>query len=146
LITFVPNVKAVSDLVYLEEGEVTSYYYLDANKGDQIIWEFRTYNNPFIVYFRCHESPVILSHDKTTNFGVLRVLESSQFGFTFENIGDTGGGYLEFEIIVKNIFEIIDGYNLIIILGIISLILVISISRLKKMRIKNRVTKSAKSN
>ena len=135
-IFFIPNANCVSDTVYLEKWDVTDDYYLEASEGDLIAWQFTTYDNPFIVYFRAREWSRIISHDKTSNNGVLEVLESGTFRFIFENIGDTGGGYLEFEI---KILDIISGFNLILILGmisVISVISVISIIRLKKMRVK----------
>ena len=128
----IPDVKAISDTVYLEKWDVASGYTLDANKDDIIAWEFRTYDNPFIVYFRCQD-PKIISHDKTANKGRFRALVSMEFRFSFENIGDTGGGYLEFEI---KIMKIIDGYNVLILFGIISIISVVSIKRLTTFSLK----------
>ena len=130
----IPDVKVISDTVYLEKWDVASGYTLDANKDDIIAWEFRTYDNPFIVYFRCQD-PKIISHDKTVNKGKMRALVSIELRFSFENIGDTGGGYLEFEIkIIDGLKKIIDGYNVLILFGIISIISVVSIKRLTKRR------------
>jgi hypothetical protein len=135
LLTIIPNVKAISDTVYLEKWDVASGYRLNASKNDIINWEFRTYNNPFIVYFRCQD-PTIISHDKTENSGRLRALVSTEFRFSFENIGNTGGGWLEFEI---KIIPIIKGYNVLLLIGAISLVSIIFIKKLKvKARIKSR--------
>ncbi|NVM46697.1 MAG: hypothetical protein HWN79_17460 [Candidatus Lokiarchaeota archaeon] len=124
----IPYVNSIKDTVYLEKWDVASGYELDANEGELISLEFRTYNNPFIVYFRCSEWRVVISHDKTVNKGILEVLESNTFHFYFENIGDTGGGYLEFEI---KIIERIPAYNLLIILAIITFVSLISIRSIK---------------
>ena len=134
-ILLIPNVNCIKDTVYLDEQDVASGYEIEVNEGELISWELRTYDNPFIVYFRFDEWRLIISHDKTANRGIIEVLESNTYHFHFENIGDTGGGYLEFE--VKVIVRI-PGYYLLIILTIvsyISLISIISIKLKKKMRV-----------
>jgi len=129
-ILFIPNVNCISDTVYLDEQDRASGYSLEVNEGELILWEFRTYDNPFIVYFRCSEWRVVISHAQTANKGILEVLESNTYNFYFDNIGHTGGGYLEFEI---KIIIRVPGYNLFLILAIMSFISVISIISIKTM-------------
>ena len=128
----IPNANCVGDKVYLESGQVTDIYYFEASAGEIISWEFRTWTDPFIVYFICLEWSTVISWEETSNYGKILVRESGTFRFTFENFGDTGG-MLEFEIKIQ---VIISGYNLILILVVISVISVISIKTLKKLRVK----------
>lgn len=131
---FIPNVKSISDTVYLEYQGSTPVYSLEASEGNLILWEFRTYDNPFIVYFRCSEWRVVISHSKTANKGILEVLESNTFHFYFDNIGQhpTQDGYLEFEI---KVIKRIQGYNSLLIFITISFVSIISILTLKRIRI-----------
>lgn len=136
-IFFIPNVSCISDTVYLEYQDSTPVYSLEASEGNLILWEFRTYDNPFICELRCLEWAVFVSWDKTSDKGVLEVLESNTYRFRFDNIGQhpPQGGYLEFEI---KVIQRIPGYNFLIILSIISFISLISIASIKikkKMRV-----------
>lgn len=136
-IFFIPNVNCIKDTVYLEYQDSTPIYSLEASEGNLILWEFRTYDNPFICELRCLETPVFVSWDKTSDKGVLEVLESNTYRFRFDNIGQhpPQDGYLEFEI---KIIQRIPGYNFLIILSIISFISLISIASIKlkkKMRV-----------
>lgn len=70
-----------------------------------------------------------MSHGKTSDKGILEISEDGLLSFFFENVGDTGGGYLEFEIKIQ---VRISGYSLMFVLMIISLFSVISIKTLKK--------------
>ena len=128
-ILHIPNVDCISDTVYLEKWDVTEDYIFELNIGDLIVWEFRTYGNAFIAHLRAHESNVYMSHGKTSDKGILEISEDGVLCFFFENVGDTGGGYLEFEIKIQ---VRISGYSLMLILVIISLFSVISIKTLKK--------------
>jgi hypothetical protein len=128
-ILFIPNVDCISDTVYLEKWDVTEDCIFELNKGDLIIWEFRTYGNAFIAELRAHESNVFMSHGKTSDKGILEISEDGLLSFFFENVGDTGGGFLEFEIKIQ---VRISGYSLMFVLMIISLFSVISIKTLKK--------------
>ena len=133
----IPNVNCIKDTVYLEYQDSTPVYSLEASEGNLILWEFRTYDNPFICELRCLEWAVFVSWDKTSDKGVLEVLESNTYRFRFDNIGQhpPQDGYLEFEI---KVIQRIPGYNFLIILSIISFISLISIASIKikkKMRV-----------
>jgi len=130
---FIPNVKSISDTVYLEYQGSTPVYSLEASEGNLILWEFRTYDNPFICELRCLETPVFVSWDKTSDKGVLEVLESNTYHFRFDNIGQhpPQEGYLEFEI---KVIKRIQGYNSLLIFITISFVSIISILTLKKLR------------
>lgn len=130
---FIPAVKSISDTVYLEYQGSTPVYSLEASEGNLILWEFRTYDNPFIVYFRCSEWRVVISHSQTANKGVIEVLESNTYHFYFENIGQhpPQEGYLEFEI---KIIKRIHGYDSFFIFTVISFVSIISILTLKRLR------------
>lgn len=133
----IPNVNCIKDTVYLEYQDVTPVYSLEVSEGDLILWEFRTYDNPFICELRCLEWAVFVSWDKTSDKGILEVLESNTYRFRFDNIGQhpPQGGYLEFEI---KVIVRIPLYYLLIILAIVSFISLISIASIKlkkKMRV-----------
>jgi len=130
-ISFIPNVDCISDTVYLEKWDVTDDCIFELNKGDLIVWEFRTYDNSFIAELRARESNVFMSHGKTSDKGILEISEDCLLSFFFENVGDTGGGYLEFEIKIQ---VRISGYNLMLVFVIISLFSVISIVSIKTLK------------
>ena len=130
---FIPAVKSISDTVYLGYQGSTPVYSLEACEVNLILWEFWTFYNPFICELRCLETPVFVSWDKTSDKGVLEVLESNTYHFRFDNIGQhpPQEGYLEFEI---KVIKRIQGYNSLLIFITISFVSIISILTLKKLR------------
>ncbi len=134
-ILLIPNANSIKDRVYLEKWERASGYEIEVNEGELISWEFRTYNNSFTVYFRFREWTTIFSHDKTANRGIIEVFETNTYGFSFENIGHTGGGFLEFEV---KVIARIPGYYpsiTLMIVSFISFISILTIKLKKKLRI-----------
>lgn len=126
-----PNLDSIKDTVYLEYQDRASGYSIEANEGELISWEFRTYDNPFIVYFRFQEWSTVISWKYTSDNGIIEVLESGLYHFYFDNIGQNPpqDGYLEFE--VKVIVRI-PGYHPSIIFAIFAFTILLSIIFIKK--------------
>ena len=132
-----PNINSIKDTVYLEYQDRASGYSIEANEGELISWEFRTYNNPFIVYFKFQEWRIVISWKYSSDKGIIEVPESGVYHFYFDNIGQNPpqDGYLEFEV---NVIVRIPGYHPSIILAIfifISFLSIIFIEKKKKLSV-----------
>ena len=128
----IPSVKSIKNTVYLEGGERTPAYTFDLIKGDLIFWEFRTYNDSFSCGLLIVERSTYISWRYTADKGIYEVLESITYRFRFENEENTGGGYLEFEL---KIIKRINGYNILFIFIAISFVSIISILKVKGLKI-----------
>jgi len=94
--------------------------------GEKVHWNFRTYNDPFKVRLSAGSS--ILSINKTSDnsqFEVTSVTIGDFFNVYFSNVDTTESGSYELNISVNPIPSSISGFNLFILLGVISLTAII---------------------
>jgi hypothetical protein len=135
LILFIPYTTAassgnISSTEYLDPETSSMIYRFGALREEVIEWKYRTYDNPFLVTGYCWSlsgDPTI-SQGKTSDTGTLRALGDGTFTFSFHNI-DTVGGYISITIRIKTS---IPGYNIILIISIIGIVIFIKKKKIKK--------------
>lgn len=118
-----PSVRGASYSVtytgFLTPGTPELINRFDFVAGDEVHWNFRTFGNPFNV--RLTVNADYLSLDKTSDSSSFTVTSGGSYVIYIKNIDTTESGSYEVNINVNPTSPSISGFNLFIILGVISI-------------------------
>lgn len=118
---------SVNDTVFLTPAQMTSFYYIQASKGDVVKWSFQTYDDSFNVNAFALSFWGLVSSDRTSDSGSVEAMVTTTIIFYFQNVGLTSG-YVDINIHIKK--DIIEGYYpLIFVIILIPIILIVSIKK-----------------
>ena len=121
---------SINETLYLSPLQSSPIYTLQASKGDTINWRFETYDDPFTVTALCTGVATFSSNGKTSDTGSTKALVAGGIIIFFQNIG-SNSGYIDIRVGIRR--DTIDGYQpLIFVVVLISLIGIISITKIKK--------------
>jgi len=118
-----PSVRSASYSVtytgFLAPGTPELINRFDFVAGDEVRWNFRTFSDPFNVQLTVNAD--LLSLDKTSDSSSFTVTSGGSFVIYIKNIDTTESGSYEVNISVNPTSSSISGFNLFILLGVISL-------------------------
>lgn len=123
----------IKESVYLNSHDSQNYS-LEFDDGDRLHWSYKTHDDPFEA--KVGIGTELVSNGKTSDSGVLVFQRYGAHQYTpvvITNIDHNNSGWIDFEIEVNPLKDIITGYESSILIGIICIISIILCVKFKNL-------------